>query len=492
MTAGAAAAGRSRPASPLSRHVHALLVVTIAWGALAFGSVYAWAYWPLAASAAAIGIVSVLTASARPSLHLGPLTCALTMFAFGVVLQLAPLPSSWLRTLSPAVLDVVTVFNLAAGTHPGWHVLSIAPELTATALALFAAFSLLVLGSACLVTSRGPRGLAQAITVIGVLLAMVAIVQKPLVTGRVYGFWTPEEGGSPFGPFVNKNHFAGWMTMALPVTLGLLSAGIARDMRRVTPTCRGRFLWLSSPEASRLVLLAAAAAVMALSLALTLSRSGIGAMLFALVVAGTIAVRRQGSVARRTIVSYLVLLLIAVTAWVGLDTIGGLFENMDWGGFNSRRGSWADAAAIAAMYPLAGTGLNTYGVATLFYQRHDLARYYSQAHNDYLQLAAEGGVLLAIPAVLCVATMGVAIWNRFKEETSSSGYWIRVGAVTGLTAIALQETVEFSLQMPGNAALFAVLCGMALHVSSGTGTLENATARTRSANRRPAASGRTP
>jgi hypothetical protein len=74
-------------------------------------------------------------------------------------------------------------------------------------------------------------------------------------------------------------------------------------------------------------------------------------------------------------------------------------------------------------------------------------------------------LLLIVPAVLCVAALGAAVWKRFKEETSSSSYWIRIGAVTGLAAIALQETVEFSLQMPGNAALFAVLCGIALHGS---------------------------
>ena len=50
-------------------------------------------------------------------------------------------------------------------------------------------------------------------------------------------------------------------------------------------------------------------------------------------------------------------------------------------------------------------------------------------------------------------------------STSTTTYWIRVGAVMGLTAIALQETVDFSLQMPGNAALFAVLCGIALHTT---------------------------
>jgi hypothetical protein len=59
--------------------------------------------------------------------------------------------------------------------------------------------------------------------------------------------------------------------------------------------------------------------------------------------------------------------------------------------------------------------------------------------------------------------------RRFREETSATTYWLRVGAVTGITAIALQETVEFSLQMPGNAALFAVVCAIAIHRTPHTG-----------------------
>lgn len=87
----------------------------------------------------------------------------------------------------------------------------------------------------------------------------------------------------------------------------------------------------------------------------------------------------------------------------------------------------------------------------------------TEAHNDFLQLAAEGGLLLTIPALLCAGAFIAAVRRRFNEETSVRTYWLRVGAVTGLTAIALQETVDFSLQMPGNAALFAVLCAIALH-----------------------------
>jgi O-antigen ligase len=163
------------------------------------------------------------------------------------------------------------------------------------------------------------------------------------------------------------------------------------------------------------------------------------------------------------VAGYLVLLVVFVSGWVGVDAIGSRFASADWSELNGRRGPWADAAGIFLKFPLTGTGLNTYGVATLFYQQHDLAGHYAQAHNDYLQFAAEGGLLLTIPAALTACAFIVAVRRRFVEETSVRTYWLRVGAVTGLTAIALQETVEFSLQMPGNAALFAVVCAIALH-----------------------------
>jgi putative inorganic carbon (HCO3(-)) transporter len=466
--------GRPPAFAAVALYAQALLVGAIAWGAFAFGSVYPWAYGPLAVGVVVVAIVSLLVSPPStppgqpglPTLHLAPLAGALALLAGAVALQLLPVPLAWLRTLSSHSLEVVTTFDLTLGAHPDRHTLSIAPRLTATGLALFGSFALLGVGSARLITIRGPRGLAHAIAIVGVLLALTGIIQKSLFTGRIYGFWTPQMKGDPFGPFVNRNHFAGWMVMALPVTLGLLCGAVARGMRHTKPTFRDRVLWLASPDASRLMLFGGAAAVMALSLVLTMSRSGISATMLALALTGMVAVRRQGTARRRAIVTgYLVLLVVMVTAWVGVGTIASRFASADWGELNSRRGAWADAAGIFRRFPLTGTGLNTYGVATLFYQQHDLAQYYAQAHNDYLQLAAEGGLLLLLPAAACLVAFIAVVRQRFKVDTGTSSYWIRVGAVTGLAAMALQETVEFSLQMPGNAALFAVLCGIALHGS---------------------------
>jgi hypothetical protein len=48
-----------------------------------------------------------------------------------------------------------------------------------------------------------------------------------------------------------------------------------------------------------------------------------------------------------------------------------------------------------------------------------------------------------------------------------TSYWLRVGAIAGLVAIAIQESVEFSLQLPGNAMMFTALCMLAVHKPEG-------------------------
>jgi O-antigen ligase len=91
-----------------------------------------------------------------------------------------------------------------------------------------------------------------------------------------------------------------------------------------------------------------------------------------------------------------------------------------------------------------------------------------EAHNDYLQLLVEGGWMVTGPALLLAG--GLFAWEvrkRFREARDDrTGYWLRLGAVTGIVAIASQEIVEFSLQMPGNAAFFMVLCAVAVRRAS--------------------------
>ena len=71
-------------------------------------------------------------------------------------------------------------------------------------------------------------------------------------------------------------------------------------------------------------------------------------------------------------------------------------------------------------------------------------------------------MLVGLPIVVAVVTFGAAVRRRFGHAHGPF-YWIRLGAVTGIVGIGIQSLADFSLQMPGNAALFATLCGLALH-----------------------------
>jgi O-antigen ligase len=443
---------------------HLATVLVLAWGALAFGAVYSWAYWPLAAGCLLCGGAALVRRAGPSRLPNHRSAFGLATIAAAVAVQLIPLPVDLLARLSPAASGIVSELDIAfAAGAVDRHPLSIAPGATLTALVLYGALAVLMLGVARSVSATGPRRLAALVAGLGVILALIGIVQRPLYEGRVYGLWTPLMPASPFGPFINKNHFAGWMLMALPVTFGLLCATIARAMPSRDLDWRRRLLRLSHPEANRVLLVGAAAAVMSLSLMLTLSRSGIVAFVLALSLTTWSAIRHLPAGKGRIVVAgYSACLVLAVVGWTGVDAVAARFGEANPATINERLPIWRDTWRIVREFGLAGTGLNTYGVSTLFYQTSVPAFHLREAHNDYLQLAAEGGLLLGVPIVVTMTVIARQIRQQFAASRGSS-YWIRLGAVTGLVAIALQSAVEFSLQMPANAALCAVLLGIALH-----------------------------
>ena len=450
--------------TPAATAAMAAALGVIAWGALAFGAVYPWAYWSLAAAAVASAACS-LAAGRSSSAMSRSLVWALGAIGVAIAVQLVPMPAPVLTALSPHAASILRELDPAfASGAGGAHPLSIWPASTRVALVLYAALVIWLAGLVRLFSTAGSRRFVEALTGLGVVVALVGIVQKPLYSGAIYGVWTLELGRQPFGPFVNRNHFAGWMVMVLPLTLALLVAGIHRGTAAVKPGWRNKVLWLSTPDASRLALVAGAAMVMALSLVLTMSRSGITAFVASLVMTGWLVARVFDSRPRRIGAGIcLAAVVVVVVGWAGPDVIASRFSSADWGEFNSRRGAWLDALGVTRDFPVAGTGANTYWAAALFYQRHELTHYFAQAHNDYLQIAAEGGLLLTLPALACVAIFVRDVTRRMGEERATTAWWLRAGAVTSLLAIALQESVDFSLQMPGNAALFAAVCALALH-----------------------------
>jgi len=437
----------------------ALFTTALSWGLFAFGGAYPWAMWPLAIACAASGTIALARGRGRVPM---PMVFGLTLVAFTVALQIVPVPSSILATVSPAAHSFLQTHDVAfALGGQGGHAVSIAPQSTWTALALFSAFGLFCIGQADFMSRRGAETVTRIVIILAFAAAIVGVVFKGLSPRLVYGFWAAREGSAdPFGPFVNRNHFAGWMVMAAPLAAGyLLGLHQRRDSR--PGGWRRMLLAASSQSGSSVVLTAFTLLVVGVSVVFSMSRSGV--LCFAMAM-GILAVQVMRRAARRgaavVVAAFLGTVVAIALAWGDVDRALNRFSERDIG----RAAVWHDAVNVARAFPWTGTGLNTYGAAMLEYQRASAEVRFTEAHNEYLQIAAEGGVLVGVPVLVLLGIFVTQVRRRFREALDAPRtYWLRVGAVVGVIAIALQSVVEFSLQMPANAVLFAVLCAIAIH-----------------------------
>jgi O-antigen ligase len=422
--------------------------------------------------------------------EIGALAIGLTAIGLAIASQLVPLSHATLARVSPGAdaflrqYDLSYVVaqagdqNIAAGREQAAsarHPLTLSSDKTLVGLALFAAFAVFLAGTTRLLSARGASAMVRPIVIFGVALALFGIMQSTLWGDRqiyllkIYGFWEPRYRGNPFGPFVNRNHFAGWMIMVLPLALAGGYAAWERGKATHAAGFHGRLSWLSSPSAAGTLLMTFAALVMGLSLLMSQSRSGMAGFAAGTLIFAWIVIRHQESrQARVAAAAVMSVVLIGAAAWAGLDRIAQRVSSVpgDISTAGGRLQAWSDTTHIIRDFPATGTGLNTYGTAMILYQTGDRRLHFQEAHNDYLQLAAESGLLVGLPIVFTLAFFIRDVRRRFKEAPrEGTTYWFRVGAVVGLVSIAIQALLDFSLQMPGNAALFAVLAAVALHQS---------------------------
>jgi len=441
-----------------------LLVSTIIWGTLAFGAVYPWAFIPMLVASLGIGASALLL---RPAGARVPrrLAWAVASITAATAMQLVPVSSHTLAWLSPATDRFLRQYDVAYAWHAdvARHALSIDPSLTWRGLAFLCCYGLLLIGLVSFLTRHSVVRLVGSIAALGMCVATEGIAQRALSSSKIYGFWEPlEPRTSPFGPFVNRNHFAGWMLMTIPLTLGLIAGLASRSTRRTGRGWRGLMVWGLSPDGAKIVAATLAVVVMALALVLTNSRSGIIGFVVILT-AASVWSREKRRAQRWAVAGLLAALGVLIFSWAGIDVVVATFTDQGTLDLSGRLPIWKDTERIIRDFPLAGTGLDTYGVATVLYQRVLPLEHLREAHSDYLQLAAEGGLLLGIPIASAIAALIAEIRRRLCDRDGSRMlYWIRVGAIGGLLAISLQEIADFSLQMPGNALLFVVLVAISV------------------------------
>jgi O-antigen ligase len=366
------------------------------------------------------------------------------------MLQMLPLGPGIVSLLSPHAEA------LRAGLDPApAATLSLAPLATASALRTGAALAGLLLVATSVVAERGASRIAAAALVSAAFQGLYGLLV--LASGHAMIWNVPKTAylDSATGSFVNHNHFAGFLAATLPLGVGLVVAGVRRARGR---SRRGHGLLLALGNGGSRALMAGLLALVGLAgLLLSFSRAGTALGLAACV--ATLAVALRAKPVQRAAA---IVLLVAVAAVplldLGADRLAARYQTSgeDLTSAGGRLTVWEDTARMIAAFPVAGCGFGAFTWVYPAFSSPEVRMHYTHAHNDLLQLGAEGGIFAWVFLAMILA--GLASAARAALATAADP--IVTGAVFGLAALTLHGLIDFNFHIPANAAIAMVLAGV--------------------------------
>jgi hypothetical protein len=388
---------------------------------------------------------------------------ALLLACTGLTIVRAPL--SVLEKLSPAAARLyksAADAAAASGTTAGGARISVAPFDTASAwLQLACCIVLFFVAVHVLRYQRGFIRAAVAIIGSGTLIALLAIAQNVWSNGKIY--WIFESGsGMPFGPFVNHNHFAGYMELVLGLAVGMFAAEASAVRARTgAEGMAGYFEWLWDKAGGPAWMYAVCSLIAAAALAVSQSRGGVvsvvlAAALFSIVL---FLIRARGW---RTVMAG-GLLLTALVALLALSP--RVWERWSSGFDESGRyrlAVWRDTIRLTSEFPVTGSGLGTFRSVFPQYRRFSLESETTHAENEYLQWLAETGVTGAVLAVWIGLVFCARVLARLLKRKDPYIRGLAMGTLFGLAAFLIHNAMDFHLHVPSNAMTFVAVSAILL------------------------------
>jgi len=413
----------------------------------------------------------------------GVVRWALALLPAYVLLQVVPLPVSLVRVLSPARAEGLAALELI-GAKVNLTSLSVSPAATFQSFLLVCGYVIIFLlvreltwrferlrvaavahAAPAHAALKGGATASQSgvlryegscwlaiwpIVAIGALEAGLGLCQYFGGAGEQVRW----------GTYVNHNHYAGFLEMALPFAVvypvALLRRARSREHSPVTPALAACGVW-------------ALAGLMFAGIVHSFSRMGFIAALFSLFVMGTLAFgsrqlswvassrKRQGGavglIAALVLAGFVFLppdrLVLRFAQLVSTDPTGG-----------GRAQLWAETIPLIRAYPVFGCGLGGYETAFWRFKVSGPLLTDDFAHNDYLQLLAELGLVgFAIGATLAFSVVRMAVRRAVRSADPGARYFAVAGA-GALAAILLHSLADFNLYIPANAMLLAWIAGM--------------------------------
>jgi O-antigen ligase len=355
------------------------------------------------------------------------------LFAAGI---LRAVRRNWLFAPLAAFWSWVTVQSLAG--------LTASPFLTRIEWLKFSALAILFfLAVQAFATVEHWRGFLWFLLVLGFAVSVLGILQHFTFNGKLYWFRELRYGGIPFGPYVNRNHFAGLIELIVPSGLAiLLLRSEKRDhfpMFLVLTLLPLGALFLSASRGGMVAVAVEAGLVMTLVFLRHRGRHQLAAVAMVLVLAG------------------------GLVSWLGIGRALERFSTFrQLEVTETRRAEMLqDTWRMFLDHPLVGVG---WGALPEVFPRYETlydGNVVQHAHNDYVEGLAETG---AIGGLIGIAFLGLLFWRswaRLSGATNRSDLALHIGATAACAGVLVHSLVDFNLHIPSNALIFLLQSALA-------------------------------
>jgi O-antigen ligase len=333
------------------------------------------------------------------------------------------------------LLGLLSIAMVQYGLH-----LSVYPYLTKIELLKWASYGLLFfLTMESFETEAQVRQFVWLLLSLGFAVSLFGIIQHFTFNGKLYWLVPLPAGAGPFGPFVDGDHFAGFVELTAPLGFALL---LFRAWRR-----------------EQLTLLLLFTIVPVGAVILSASRGGIIGL--AIELALLVVLSGAHRIGRKQMLGAAAIALVAGSfiIWLGVSKAIQRFEQLTHEGISRelRVSIYQDTWRIVRDHPWTGTGL---GTLVVVYPRY--ASFYNgltvdHAHDDYLELLAETGIVGGVCGLFFVALL---LWQGFGSLQSATGHFARAaiaGALVACVGLLLHSLVDFNLHIPSNVLIFLLL-----------------------------------
>lgn len=316
--------------------------------------------------------------------------------------------------------------------------------LTKIELLKFSALALLFfLALQAFETLENWNAFAWFVLALGFSVSVFGILQHFTFNGKLYWFRELRYGGIPFGPYVNRNHFAGLVELIIPMGLSNLL--------------------LRADDRDRMSLLMVLTLVPIGALFLSASRGGIAAFFLEVGLVVILALHRGHGRNQFVIGATLLLLASGFVFWLGAGRALARFEAYQKLEVSEARRAemLRDSWRIFMDHPFAGTGLGTLEAVFPRYETLYDGSIVNHTHNDYVEALAESGLIGGAIGICFLAFFFRMAWARIREAKNRLELALHIGALSACCGLLAHSLVDFNLHIPSNALLFLLQAGLA-------------------------------